>query len=206
MVFHEYGLDCATTERFDPHSASSRVKIKKTRIRDGRSQNIEESFAQPIARWAKSLSFQTLQNAAAKCSGDDAHGSGDSRQMVAALPMRRKRLQNLLQLRVARGGLRERERFFARHFQNFAVAQWIRNVKSQIAGLPRAEKLSRSSEEQVGFRDFKSIRRAHHRFKPRAGVFVHARRRDQNAVGFVSSAADSSAQLMQLGQTESLGV
>src|SRR4029077_19889759 len=95
VIFNEYGFDCAAAERLDSYSASSRVKIEKTRIRDSRSQNIEESFAQPIARWSKRLTLQTLQNAATKCSGDDAHGSGDSRQMIAALPMGRKRLQDL---------------------------------------------------------------------------------------------------------------
>src|SRR5258708_16467645 len=44
MVFHEYGFDCATTERFDADRSGACVQIQKMRSCDSRSQNIEESL------------------------------------------------------------------------------------------------------------------------------------------------------------------
>src|SRR5262249_57040217 len=97
----------------------------------------------------------------------------DAGEVIAAVPMWGKGAEDLLQLVLGFGAFRKGEGFFAGEIEEFAVAQRIGDVKSQIAGLACAEKFTRTAELQIGFGDFESVRSAYHGFEARAGVVRH---------------------------------
>src|SRR5882672_2777449 len=80
--------------------------------------------------------------------------------MIAALPFCRQRAQDALQRFLLRGIVGEREGFTPGQFEQFAVAQWIGDVKAEIAGLARAEEFAGATELQVGFGEFFGTRQS----------------------------------------------
>src|SRR5262249_58823523 len=94
------------------------------------------------------------------------------------------------------------EGFFAGQVEEFAVTEGIGDVKSQVAGLARAEKFARAAKLQVGFGDFESVRSADHGFEAGASVDGHMRRSDKNAVRLFRTAANAPAQFVQLRQAK----
>lgn len=93
--------------------------------------------------------------------------------MVPPLPLRRQKAQHLLQRVFLPGIFRDRERFLARKFQKFAIAQRIRHMEAKLARLTRAKKLTWSANQQIGFGDFETVGGTHHRLQARARVLAH---------------------------------
>jgi len=155
----------------------------------------------------EALVLSGSENAATKkCSGDDAHGSGDSRQVIAALQCA-EASADLLYSALLSAVSASANASLRAISMNFAVAQLDSHVNLQIAGLPCAKKNSyrdpRRSKSVSAI--FEPVRRAHHRFEARGHFRSCAAGGNKNAMGFVSSAPILGAQLMQLRQTESFG-
>src|SRR5664279_2186650 len=87
-----------------------------------------------------------------------------------------------------------------RGLQQFAVAQQIGHAKVRHACLLGTEELAGAALLQVEFGNLESILSAHHGFE-RNFAAGH-----QNAVRLCAAASDAPAQLMQLRETETLGV
>src|SRR2546430_1320491 len=161
------------------------------------------------SRILKRQPFQALQDAAAIGSRDDAHWKDSLshfRQMVPALPLAGQHAQNALQFFPLRSIFDERESLLARQFEQFLVANRIRDVKAKFAGLPRTEEFARAAKQEIRFRDVESVRRAHHGVEPRAGFVGHAKRRYQDAMRFLRATADAPAKLVQLCEPEALSM
>src|SRR6266581_3550690 len=99
--------------------------------------------------------------------------SADAGEMIPLLPLAGKREQGVLQSLPLGGIINQCKGFPPREFKQFAVAQRIGDVEAQVPGLARAEKLSRTAELEIGFRDLESIGCAHHGLEPRAGFVGH---------------------------------
>ncbi len=93
--------------------------------------------------------------------------------MVAALPFSRKGPQNGPEDFFLRGIIRQREGFPAGEFEQLVVAQWICNVKTEVAGLAGAEKFAGAAKQQIGLGDFEAVGSAHHGLETRAGFVRH---------------------------------
>src|SRR3954451_23986005 len=83
----------------------------------------------------------------------------------------------------------------------------MRELQIRQAGLPRAEQLAAAAKLEVDLRQLEAVGRAHERFETLDGGVgqVLARARDQKAVRLLRSAADASAQLVQLREAEAVG-
>ena len=79
-------------------------------------------------------------------------------------------------------------------------------MEAEVAGLAGAEKFAGASKEKIGFGDFEAVGGADHGFEAGAGFVSHAKRGDEDAMGFLRAAADASAKLVELGEAEALGV
>src|SRR5205807_8772292 len=88
--------------------------------------------------------------------------------MIAALPLSREHPENALQFSALGSLFDQGQGLFAREFEQVLVAQRVGDVKSQLSGLPRSEKLPRVAQLEVRFRDFEAVRGAHHGVEPRA--------------------------------------
>jgi hypothetical protein len=75
MIFDEDGFRGAAAEGFDAYGTSAGEDIHEARAYDTGAQNVEERFAEAIARGTKGKAFEAFQDAAAIFTGDDAHGS-----------------------------------------------------------------------------------------------------------------------------------
>src|SRR5579871_245659 len=96
--------------------------------------------------------------------------------MIAALPMRGKGAKDLVEFRIRGGRFGEGKGFAAGELENFAIAEWIGDVKAEVAGLACAEKFAGAAKKKVGFGDFEAVGSADHGFKACFGVFVHVAR------------------------------
>src|SRR5881227_377858 len=126
--------------------------------------------------------------------------------MIPALPLSREHPQDTLQFLTLRSVIDQNERLFAREFEQLAIPQGTRDMKAQFAGLSRAKELSGAAKLQIGFRNLKAMRSAHHGIEPGAGFVGHSKRRHQNAVRLLRAAPDAPAKLMQLREAKSLGM
>src|SRR5437667_8166097 len=126
--------------------------------------------------------------------------------MIAALPLSREHPENALQFSALGSLFDQGQGLFAREFEQVLVAQRVGDVKSQLSGLPRSEKLPRAAQLEVRFRDFEAVRGAHHGVEPRARFLSHAKRRHQDALGLLGASADAPAKLVELREPETLGM
>ena len=74
MVFDEHDFSSTAAERFDADGASAGEEVEEAAAGDAFSQDVEKRFAEAIAGRAKGKALEAFKLAAAKCSGDDAHG------------------------------------------------------------------------------------------------------------------------------------
>src|SRR5437667_9388622 len=88
--------------------------------------------------------------------------------MIAALPLSREHPENALQFSALGSLFDQGQGLFAREFEQVLVAQRVGDVKSQLSGLPRSEKLPRAAQLEVRFRDFEADRGAHQRVEQNA--------------------------------------
>src|ERR1700730_14984066 len=79
VIFNEQDVDGAAADGFDANRAGTSEKINELRAGDLRAKNVEERFAETVAGGAQRRAVETLQDAAAISSGDDAHGVQSSR-------------------------------------------------------------------------------------------------------------------------------
>ena len=70
----------------------------------------------------------------------------------------------------------------------------------------QSEHVARTTQFQIGLRNLEAIGGAHHRLDAFAPVVGEFKTRHQDAVALVCAAPDASAQLVQLAQSEALGV
>src|SRR5579871_529893 len=126
--------------------------------------------------------------------------------MIAALPMRGKGAKDLVEFRIRGGRFGEGKGFAAGELENFAIAEWIGDVKAEVAGLACAEKFAGAAKKKVGFGDFEAVGSADHGFKACFGVFVHVARSYEYAMRFCGAAAYASAQLVELRKAKPLRV
>ncbi len=128
------------------------------------------------------------------------------RQMVAALPFGGEAAEDAVQRDLLRRRVGDGEGFAAGLLEEFAVAEGVGDVKAEGTGLAGAEKFAGAAKLEIGFGDFETVGGAHHGFETGAGFVGHAHGADQDTVGFLRAAADASAELMELGKAEALGV
>src|SRR5579885_3390656 len=126
--------------------------------------------------------------------------------MIAALPMRGKGAKDLAEFRVRSGGFGEGKGFAAGELENFAIAEWIGDVKAEVAGLACAEKFAGAAKKKVGFGDFEAVGSADHGFETRFRSLCHVAGGDEYAMRFFCASADAAPQLMKLRKTEAIGV
>ena len=74
MLFDEDDFRCSAAERFDADGSGARINIDESGAFDGRSNDVEKSFAQAVAGRTEFQPAETFQDAAAIFSRDDAHG------------------------------------------------------------------------------------------------------------------------------------
>ncbi len=74
MIFDKDNFRSTAAERFDAYSAGPCEEIEEAATGDAFGDDVEECFAQAVAGRAKGKALKTLELAAAKCSGNDAHG------------------------------------------------------------------------------------------------------------------------------------
>ena len=84
MIFDEHDFSGTAAERFNADGASAGEDVEEAAARDAFGQDIEERFAEAVARGAKGKALEALKLAAAKSSGDDAHGVFDGPQPTRA--------------------------------------------------------------------------------------------------------------------------
>ena len=126
--------------------------------------------------------------------------------MIAALPLRGKQAKDALQRIFLRGIAGNGEGFFAGEFEEFAIAQRIGNVEAEFAGLAGAKEFAGAAKLQIGLGNFETVGGADHGFETSASFIGEARGRNEDAGGFLRAAADASAQLVKLGEAETLGM
>ncbi len=80
MVFDEHNFTGTATKRFDADGASAGEEVEEAAAGDASSQDVEKRLAEAVAGGAKGKALEALELAAAKCSGDDAHGGFDKPQ------------------------------------------------------------------------------------------------------------------------------
>ncbi len=73
VIFDEDGFGGPTAEGFDADSAGAGKDVEEMRAGDFWAEHVEERFAELVAGWAKSESFERFQLAGAVLAGDDAH-------------------------------------------------------------------------------------------------------------------------------------
>src|ERR1700722_5508509 len=100
----------------------------------------------------------------------------------------------------------ERERFAPGDFQNLAITQWLGHREGGVAVLPGAEKFPRAAQFQILLGNLKSVGRSDHRFDSGQGLACDFFWGDQNAGRFCRAPANTSAELMEWGETEAIGV
>src|ERR1035438_1290690 len=86
----------------------------------------------------------------------------DAGQVIAPLPFGRQCAKNSFKTGSLMRVVDQKKRLAARGFEKFAIAQWIGDVETHIAGLPGAEEVAGTTEEEVGFGNFEAVRGAHH--------------------------------------------
>ena len=89
LFFDEEHFGSAAAERLDAHCPRPRVDIHKDGPFHRSAENIEQRFAEFIARRAQSELPRALQDTAAIFAGDDPQASTHLRQMIAVVPLRR---------------------------------------------------------------------------------------------------------------------
>ena len=88
-----------------------------------------------------------------------------------------------------------------------SITGYIRDFQIEgYATLLRAFQITRATELQVRFRYFKTIARLHHNLKTFSGFLCKFIRSHQNTIRLIGTTPYASAQLMQLRQTEPVGV
>src|SRR5262249_22203347 len=97
-------------------------------------------------------------------------------------------------------------RLVARGAQQPPVAQPRRHPEWRQAGLARAEEIAGTPQLEVWLGDREAISRALEYAQALEGVARHPVRHDEEAVRRRCAAPDASAELVQLGQAEALGV
>src|SRR5271157_6605805 len=127
-------------------------------------------------------------------------------QVIAALPFARQETEHALKRFLLSRLFGQGECFLAREFQEFAIAERVGNVETELAGLPGAKKLAGAAKLQIGFGNFKTVCGADHGFQACARIFGHAARRNQDAVGLLRAAADASTKLVELREAEAFRV
>ncbi len=112
------------------------------------------------------------------------------------------RRERLRLLRIVERG----DRFPARVLHHLMIAQQIADTQRRQPGLPGPEEIAGPAQLQVALRDFETVGGVRQRFQPLAPLFAERRLIKQDAVRLVRTASDAAAQLVQLGQAESLRV
>src|SRR5262245_17276318 len=102
--------------------------------------------------------------------------------------------------------LDERPCLAVRGLHDVAVAHEVAGAQLGQPGLPRPEEISRPAQLEVALRDREAVARRGHRLQPLARVIGPGRLIHQEAVRFPLAAPDAAAQLVQLRETEPLGV
>src|SRR5580704_6045932 len=115
MILDKDSFSRAAAKRLDSDCARAGETIHEERILHQRTENIEQSFAQPVARRTHGQSLEGFQRAAAEFSSDYAHvgGLSDGRQLIALLPRRTELRGELTHFFSAGGILRDGEGFGA---------------------------------------------------------------------------------------------
>ena len=84
MILEEHNFSGTAAERFDADGTGAGEKIEEAATWNAFSKDIEERFAEAVAGGAKGQALEAFKLAAAKCSGDDAHGVLDGPQPTRA--------------------------------------------------------------------------------------------------------------------------
>ena len=99
----------------------------------------------------------------------------------------------------------ERGRFVARDFEHVGVAHDAADLQGRQAGLARTEEFAGAAQLHVHLGDVEAVSRIDQGADALAGEFAHFGC-DQDAVALLGAAADASAQLVHLRETEALGL
>ena len=91
-------------------------------------------------------------------------------------------------------------------FKEGAVAEEVGDAELGEAGLARAEELAGAALLEVELGEFEAVLRGDHGIEADVGLFGDLVAGHQNAVAFGGSAADASAELVELREAEAFGV
>src|SRR5206468_9240812 len=97
-------------------------------------------------------------------------------------------------------------RLAARLLEQVRVAEQIDCAELGEPRLARAEELARAAQLQIDLGDAEAVVRRRHRVDPALGLFREMAGRQQDAVRLPLAPSHASAKLMQLRETEALGV
>ena len=84
MIFDEYDFGGTAAERFDADGAGAGEHVEEAATGDASREDIEERLAEAVAGGAKGKALEAFELAAAKSSGDDAHGDFEGPQPTRA--------------------------------------------------------------------------------------------------------------------------
>src|SRR4029453_5894315 len=94
------------------------------------------------------------------------------------------------------------DRFATCLLHQLMIAQQVADAKRRHARLPRAEEVAGAAKLEGPLVDLKAIGRLGQRLQPIAPLIAQWRLIQEDAIGMMRAAADASAQLMQLRQSE----
>src|SRR5207248_8051607 len=100
--------------------------------------------------------------------------------------------------------LEQRRCRLARAIAEGLVADGIRNAKRRDAALPFTEEVAHPAQPEIGARDLEAILRLLEDAKSLGCIGAHVAKKD--AVGRIGAASDAAPQLMELRETEALGM
>ena len=92
-----------------------------------------------------------------------------------------------------------------RLFQEGGIAVYVSNVKQELSALAHTQYIARSAQSQIFFCNIKPVIGMTHDFQPVPDLLLSVALH-KNTIGLDLSSPDPSAQLVQLSQTEPLGV
>ena len=98
------------------------------------------------------------------------------------------------------------DRLPARLLEDGPIAQQIGHAELGQARLARAEELAGAAQLEVDLGDPKAVAGGHHGVEAPPGVVPETRGDEKDAVRLPGAAAHATAQLMELGEAEAVGV
>ena len=129
----EDAVSCATAQRFDTYSSSSRIRIDEDGAFDSRHQDTKEGFAEPVWCWPGCKTRKALENAASELACDHSHRLPHIDEAIASLPVALNVSYRRAHLVRRRWMLDERHRFVAGRSQNIEVPHDVCHCQSGYA-------------------------------------------------------------------------